>query len=125
MKLIVALPLMFLLFGACKKSADGVVIKGKLVHRSCATVAVQVLDTAFYHLGQPIWQQAPNKPAYEHVFSVENICSFPSAATVGQEITFKVISTDPSIKECVTCALWDNPPAQKQLIQVVSVGKDK
>jgi hypothetical protein len=119
MKILVTIPLLVLLFGSCKKSNDCGLVKGKVVHRSCASIVVQVLDPANYNLGQQQWQQTDNSPVYEHVFSVKNICSFPGNTAEGEEINFRVISNDASNIDCVRCRLWDNPPAKQQEIKVI------
>ena len=118
MKQLIILLTIFGLLSSCRKSSDTPYIKGKLVYRSCATIAVEVLDSNYYNLGQASWQQSNSKPVYEHVFAVANNCSFPGSVTVGQEFLFKVVPFDASMKDCVTCALFDNPPAKTQIIKV-------
>ena len=107
-----------LVLSACEKTNDQPLIKGKLVHRSCASVVVQVLDSTKYFIAQNTWQQDSSKPVYEHVFAVSNQCSFPGSVTVGQEFNFKVVDEDPMQKECVLCALFDNPPKKTNMIKV-------
>jgi hypothetical protein len=65
-------------FGSCEKETElsSNVIKGKVVHRSCASVVVQVLDEKHQSIGQSEWQQSASKPTYRHVFSVGNKCAF-------------------------------------------------
>ena len=108
-------------FGSCEKETElsSNVIKGKVVHRSCASVVVQVLDEKHQSIGQSEWQQSASKPTYRHVFSVGNKCAFPNLAE-GAEFYFKVISEDPTNRDCVTCALFDNPPTKVHLVQVVN-----
>lgn len=92
------------------------IILGKLVHKSCASVVVQVLDTDYYSIAQNEWKQSADKPTYEHVFAVENICSFPQMA-IGEVFIFKL--TDKGDNNCAVCALFDNPPAKTNKIEVV------
>jgi hypothetical protein len=108
-------------WSSCEKTVekDGT-IRGKLVHRSCASIVVQVLDPEYYGIGQNEWKQSPQKPTYEHVFNVENTCSFPQM-NVGDEFTFKL--TDQVDNNCAVCMMWDNPPAKKNRIEVVSINK--
>jgi len=106
-------------FLAFKKTNNDAIIKGKLVHRSCASIVVQVLDANFYSLGQSSWQQSPSKPVYQHVFKVDDNCSFPLMEE-GQEFTFKVLNNNTDRGNCYVCALFDNPPAKTQHIAVIN-----
>jgi hypothetical protein len=119
MKILVAIPFLMLLFQPCKKCAESDVVKGKVVHRSCASIVVQVTDPSHYYLGQAQWQQSGRTPVYQNVFAVKNTCSFPGNIPEGTDITFRVISNDPTNQDCVVCQLWDNPPTQKQEIKVI------
>jgi hypothetical protein len=119
MKWLILIPVFFLFtYGGCKKEVEKNKIRGKLVHQSCASAVVQILDSAFFKLGQAQWQQSPGKPTYEHVFAVGNLCSFPGGITEGSEFTFEIMSKDPSNDNCAVCMLWDNPPSTTQLIKV-------
>ncbi len=107
------------MFFSCEKKAYGPKVKAKLVHESCASAVVQVLDPAHYNLGQSSWQQSPTTPTYSHVFAVENTCSFQAnGISEGDEFYFQL--TDEEEKDCAVCALWDNPPSTTQKIVVVS-----
>lgn len=117
-KLILLLSVVLSLF-ACKKSNEQPFIKGKLIYRSCATVAVQVLDSNYYSIAQDTWKNPTTKEDNAHVFAVSNQCSFPASIAVGQEFLFQIISEDPKNKECVLCALFDNPPQKTHLIKVI------
>ena len=119
MKKIILLLAIVLTLLACKKSNEQPVIKGKLIYRSCATVAMQVLDSNFYSIAQDNWKNQTTKEDYLHVFAVSNQCSFPEYIAVGQEFFFQIISEDPKNKECVLCALFDNPPQKTHLIKVI------
>jgi hypothetical protein len=121
-KIFIILSAFFVLAG-CEKTNETPVIKGKLVYHSCATTVVQILDEQHYNYGQDSWRQSPSKEEFNHVFAVSNHCSFPGSVAVGEEIHFKILSDDPGNKECVTCAVFDNPPQKSQVIEVVEVAK--
>lgn len=108
---------------SCAKNSEQPVIKGKLIYRSCASVVVQVLDTQYYSVAQNSWRQSESKPEYQNVFSVSNECSFPSSITENQDFNFRIINDDPKNKDCVLCAMFDNPPAKTHLIEVIEGGK--
>lgn len=105
---------------ACAKTNNQPVIKGKVVHRSCATVAVAVLDANYYSLGQANWLDQASKQTYHYVFTVANDCTFPAVIAEGQEFYFKVVKDDAEGTKCVECALYDYPPEKTQLIKVVN-----
>ena len=107
----------------CQKSNEQPVIKGKLVYRSCATIAVQVLDTNYYSIAQDTWKNPTSKEDYSHVFAASNQCSFPASIAVGKDFLFQIITEDPKNKDCVLCALFDDPPQKSQLIKVIEGGK--
>ena len=109
-----------LTMASCAKTVHNGWIRGEVVHRSCATIAVQVKDSAYLHLGQDSWQQASDKPVYRYVFAVENPCDFPANAKAGSSILFKIIQQDTN--DCAICMLWDNPPAKKQLVKATIEG---
>ena len=104
---------------SCEKVQQNTLVKGKVVHRSCATIAVQVLDAKHVSLGQASWQQAEGTTAYNNVFAVSNQCSFPADSKVGDEISFVTVLKDSTMKDCIRCELWDNPPTKKQMIKVI------
>ena len=106
------------MFYSCEKSGYGPSIRGKLVHRSCASAVVQILDQSQKHLGQESWQMTPTSPVYHDVFVVSNHCSFGKyKIDVGDEFNFQ-LTKDPD-DGCAVCALWDNPPTVQQRIVVV------
>jgi hypothetical protein len=116
--------IVLLSFLSCRKSNEEAAIKGKLVHRTCASIVVQVLDSPYYSLGQNSWQQSSSKPVYQHVFVVANSCSFP-VMDVGTEFTFKLLKEDPLMSHCYVCAMYDNPPKTAQIIKVVNENTGK
>lgn len=120
MKTLLAIFLFAIVSKTCQKSQSAAMIRGKVVHRSCATIAVQLLDEMHYELGQEKWQQADGTPSLEHVFAVANICSFPAQVKAGQEVSFVILEKDTTMDECMTCELWDNPPTQKQIVKVMN-----
>jgi hypothetical protein len=105
-------------WSSCEKNetSDQGVILGKLVYRSCGTIVVQVTDPEYYSIAQNEWKQAADKPTYEHVFAVENICNFPQMP-VGEVFVFKL--TDNKDNTCAVCTLFDNPPTKTNKIEVV------
>lgn len=99
----ISLPiLMMLTVFACNKNTgnDSATVRGKLVHNSCASAVVQVLDEKYYNLGQDQWQQSPDKSMISHVFSVANKCSMPAGLKEQEEFTYKVLKSDPTMKNC-------------------------
>lgn len=106
------------IFFSCKPQSGQAKIKGKLIHTSCASAVIQVLDEDQYKLGQETWQQSDSKPVYNYVFAVKNQCSFKvNNIKVEDEFYFQL--TDKEEKDCAVCMMWDNPPAKKQNIIVV------
>jgi hypothetical protein len=102
---------------SCERTTHGPEIRGKLVHRTCASSVVQILDPNQYHLGQASWQMSSTSPVYQNVFKVSNSCYFGTQnINEGQEFTFKI--TTNSDNGCAICALWDNPPTKEQMIKV-------
>lgn len=107
------------MFFSCEKKGYGPTIKGKLVHSSCATDVVQILDASQHHLGQSSWQHSSTTPTYNNVFVVNNTCYFKNQGlSVGDEFSFRL--TSDGDKGCAVCALWDNPPTVSQKIVVTS-----
>ena len=92
-------------------------VKAKLVYRSCATIAVEVLDPGHYSLGQADWTQNPSGPTRHNVFSVSNPCEFPSMDT-GRIFNFRI--TGKGRDDCAICMMYDNPPVKKQVIKVIT-----
>ena len=121
MKYFIVLFATLALLSSCKKGNEHPAVKGKLVYRSCATIVVQVLDSNHHYLAQESWQQESSKPVFKHVFAVANQCSFPGSIGIGQEFTFRVVNSDPKNKDCVLCALFDNPPQKAHLIKVEDI----
>lgn len=121
MKWYVTIAIITSIFATCRKATDNEATRGKVVHRSCATVVVQVLDSNHHHLGQATWQQSPSKPLFNHVFAVENICEFPGTIGEGDEFSFQIINPNSARKDCAVCMLWDNPPTTKQVVKVLDV----
>lgn len=119
MKQLILIFYAFFALAACSKNNEYPLTKGKLVYRSCATIVVQVLDSTQFSIAQSSWQQDASKPVFEHVFAVSNQCSFPTGVAIGEEISFKVVVSDPSNKDCVRCALFDNPPQKSNMIKVI------
>jgi hypothetical protein len=115
--LIICCIVTFLSSSTCNKAANNSDIRGKIVYRSCATVAVQVLDEAHFSLAQSSWEQDPSKPAFKNVFAVANPCDLPQIDT-GKVFSFKLIKNGKN--DCIVCAMWDNPPQVKHQIKVTS-----
>ncbi len=115
--LIAVIALNFMFF-SCEKQTDGPRIKGKLVHSSCASKVVQILDANYYSLGQQNWQQSANTPVFNNVFAVDNLCTFNTTGIKeGDEFYFEL--TTVSNNGCAICAMLDNPPTVKQKIEVI------
>lgn len=107
------------MFFSCEKKGYGPTIKAKLVHSSCASDVVQILDASQHHLGQSSWQQSAATPTYNYVFAVSNTCYFKKQGlAIGDEFSFRL--TSDADRGCAVCALWDNPPTVSQKIVVTS-----
>ena len=92
------------IFFACEKNGSGTKIKAKLVHSSCASDVVQILDPSHYNLGQSSWQLSSNTPVYQHVFLVQNECSFKNEnLKAGDEFYFLLTNTNE--EGCSICQL--------------------
>ncbi len=116
--ILIAVIAMNFMFFSCEKQSDVLKIKGKVIHSSCATKVVQILDPNYYNLGQATWQQSANMPVYNNVFEIANRCSFDTMGVKdGDEFYFIITSNGEN--GCAICALWDNPPSVKQKIEVV------
>jgi len=115
---LIAIIAMNFMFFSCEKQCAAPKIKGKVVHSSCATTVVQILDANYYQLGQSTWQQSANKPMYSNVFAVANQCTF-NATGLKEGDDFYFITTTSGENGCGICALWDNPPTLKQKIEVI------
>ena len=119
MKILTVIMLFTLWSKSCEKVQKNTLVKGKVIYRSCATIAVQVLDEKHKSLGQPTWQMAEEKTVFNNVFAVSNQCSFPAEFKVGAEFSFVTVLQDSTMKDCIQCFLWDNPPTTKQMIKVL------
>ncbi len=119
MKSIPLLISLFLLLKSCSSTENQSLVKGKLIYKSCATIAVQVLDSSYFYFGQPEWEAGMGSgKKYKHVFAVANNCAFPQEIAIGQEFSFAVLKDDPANKECMVCEMYDYPPQVKQFIKV-------
>ena len=118
MKVLAHIALLLVVINSCAVVNTEETIRGKVIHRSCATIAVQVIGNKHTSLGQASWQQADGKPVYKNVFSVGNRCAFPTSLSEGKEFQFTVMKSDPSNDDCMVCEMWDNPPTKVLLVRV-------
>lgn len=89
-------------------------IKGKVIYKTCASLVVQITDSAYYNLGQEKWRRTAIDNEYEHVFLVKNRCAFlESKIQKDEEFCFVIIkeNKDGGAKnDCPQCMLYDYPP---------------
>jgi hypothetical protein len=89
-------------------------IKAKVIRITCASTVIQVLDSAYYNLGET-WTSTMQGPSntFEHVAVVYNKCELPETLKEGDEFHFRIINeSDASSKACVSCLMDDFPPSK-------------
>jgi len=95
-------------------------IEGKVIHKSCASVVIQVTDSTYYYLTQENWQRTAKSVIYNHVFMVRNSCNFlEQGLNQGDAFRFKIIKNEAGNTGCVQCLMYDNPPNASLSIEVV------
>lgn len=86
-------------------------IKGKLVHQSCASVVVQIQDENYFYLANNVWRNGADKNSYEHVFLVKNSCAFREKNISKDEIFYFNIVDDVTTNEgCTQCLKYESTP---------------
>lgn len=94
-------------------------IKAKVIRISCASTVIQVLDPAYYNLGET-WSMQGDEKALDHVAVVANKCELPETLKAGDEFYFKIIPESEARKDCVVCMMYDAPPSKSILLKVVN-----
>src|SRR3954471_19896824 len=121
MKLLVffALAAMPTLSSKCNKGhkADAY-LQGKVIRISCASYIVQVLNNN--SIGEDGWKdQSNNNAQYDNVFNASNPCKLPAGIKAGAAVKFKISPAKAS--DCITCMMYDAPPAVKFEISELTV----
>jgi hypothetical protein len=88
-------------------------VPGKIVQTTCASTVVQIIDPAFYTLGEDNWVPLGQTQKVDHVFTVGNKCALPASRQlqVNDTVYFKVISNRAD-SSCVVCMMYDKPPVK-------------
>ena len=98
---------------------DGAKIKGKVIRITCASTTIQILDSAFYNLGET-WTMNGTSNTYEHIATVANKCEFPDALHEGDIFNFKIINEADANNNCAVCAMYDYPPSKSVFLKVIN-----
>lgn len=102
-----------------KTSGSGC-FKGILVKKGiCGQYVIKVLTEDKQGLNfAATWTDESSAKTFTNVFTAENFCSFPSSASEGDEISFKVTT----VKEnaCIVCQAFTPVPAEKNSVIVSS-----
>lgn len=104
---------------SCNKSnnVSGPLIKGKLVRNLCVDPLVQILDSAYFYLGEN-WldTNARNAILRENVFVIDNPCSYTSRfINEEEEFYFRIVADN---RDCAVCAMYVESPATRHKIRV-------
>ena len=99
---------------------QGDCLKGVLVKKGiCGQRIVKVLSQEKNGIKlASSWKDESSGKTFTDVFSVENICTFPSSISEGGEFTFKLSSVKEN--DCITCQAYTPVPAEKNSIVVSS-----
>lgn len=107
-----------LLAYSCKPSGYyGPKIRGKVVRITCATTVIQVLDSAYYDLGET-WPVHGTTDTIQHAAQVLNKCEFPADLTADKEFYFYEIPQSQARNNCAVCMLYDYPPSKGIYLRV-------
>jgi hypothetical protein len=103
--------------GVSKKQPSKDCVQGKIIRISCASYVVQALNRDT--IGIDGWKNSDSTATtFDNVFDVSNKCKLPADIKAGDIIYFTIHPTQPS--DCVSCMMFDAPPAVKYDIQDVS-----
>lgn len=94
-------------------------IKAKVIRITCASTVIQVLDSAYYNLGET-WTMQGTSNTYEHVAVVSNKCELPSTLKEGDVFFFKIINESEAKNDCVVCMMYDFPPSKGIYLKVLN-----
>lgn len=93
-------------------------LKGKLViDAACAHYVIQVLegDTSNIQLAAT-WNNPANNNSYTNVFTVSNVCSFPSGEINQGDIFFFEITKTPAPSNCEVCQIFYPTPVESNAV---------
>lgn len=103
--------------GVNKKQPAKDCVQGKVIRISCASYVVQALNRDA--LGEDGWKNLGDTTrVYDNVFDVANKCNLPADIKVGDTIYFTTHAVAAS--DCISCMMFDAPPAVKYDLQDVS-----
>lgn len=103
--------------GVNKKQPSKDCVQGTVLRISCASYVVQALNKDT--VGEDGWKNmADTTKMYDNVFDVSNKCKLPADIKAGDTIYFTIHPTQAS--DCVSCMMFDAPPAVKYDLQDVS-----
>lgn len=114
--------ILILVLFSCKKedfSTNTDCYRGKIVLSGiCSNITVQVtsgnLDPDLYEKN---WVNPATNTAYENVFRLLSVCTFPTDIKEGQEFNFKVISQEEDAN-CAVCLAYYPTPTKGLYIKV-------
>ena len=117
----------FYMVTGCEKSAtaaekaglsQGDCLKGILVKKGiCGQRVVKINSETKVGISYATaWKDESTGKTYENVFTVENVCSFPSAINEGGEFNFKLITAKDG--DCIQCQAFTPVPKEKNNITV-------
>lgn len=112
----VSLPMagLFLLFCACDKKDDAPVLqkglRGRVIHSSCATIAIQVLDR---EIGTT-WYNCHDQQTYRHVIGATLNNTSTVQVVPGAVFTFDIVEGMPAAQ----CFLGDCVPAESAYVRI-------
>jgi hypothetical protein len=92
--------------------------KGTLVKKGiCGQLVVKINSQAKEGVTYASsWKDESTGKTYENVFTVENMCSFPSSINEGGEFNFKI--TKDAVNNCMVCQVFTPVPKEKNSIIV-------
>ncbi|HYH13918.1 MAG TPA: hypothetical protein VD794_01775 [Flavisolibacter sp.] len=105
--------------GGCIPELPSNCIKGRLeIQDICGNFTIKVLEGNINpSLIQATWQHPGTKVTYQNVFSLGNICSFPTYIKQGDEFYFTVLNNQKQ-PTCVNCTAYAPTPDKTLSITV-------
>ena len=124
MKLLLSLPVIFLLTVSAdkcgdKKKTESNTYKGKLeIKALCMNYTISLLEGSLdTSLVAASWTDESTGKSYNKVFALGSPCTFPSAIQQGDEFYFRIDSSEK--QECAVCMAYYPTPPKKLSIKVV------
>jgi len=112
-------------FQSCESSTDQTAdncIRVKIIDFICAEAVFQILDPAYYHLGELQW--AHGETYYDHVFhsflgcaDLEYLGKLERPAIIGTELDIQLIEKQEDMSCAVCKATLGNSPKTKRVIK--------